>query len=230
MLILATRTGHCFRYFQCVWSLHRKSKCTGIQGTSEMDELSHAMREQLIALFQQHGLPFNDDDDDVEALHAGIAQDFATWLPVAAVQGILPRHIAALLPDRWLEYDTERIYDHDDYAILLRMFAERTIGEWQLERLTSVEEYDNGGRLAVLTFTSAGKYHAWGFPLYDGSDWVDQSFAEEIRRFAARYLSGDFVRVPPGGQSDAYVYLPRPVATELPAVIASLMRDARARM
>jgi hypothetical protein len=179
-----------------------------------MNELSRAMREQLIALFQRHGLPFNDNDDDVvEALHARIAQDFATWLPVAAVQTLLPRHIAVLLPERWLEYDTERIYDHDDYTILLRLFAERTIGEWQLERLTFVEQYDNGGRLAVLTFTSAGQYHVWGFPLYDGSDWVDQSIGEEIRRFVAQYLSGDFVRVPPGGQCDAYVYLPLSAST-----------------
>jgi hypothetical protein len=60
-----------------------------------MDELSRAVRAQLIALFQRHGLAYNDaDENDVEALHARIAEVFAAWMPVAAVQAMLPNLVA----------------------------------------------------------------------------------------------------------------------------------------
>ena len=75
---------------------------------------------RLLAIFRQCEVAVTGEVH--EALIQELARDASRSGPSTVASTIeqimLPGLIRTLLPDRWLAYDTERIYDPEDYALL----------------------------------------------------------------------------------------------------------------
>lgn len=191
-----------------------------------MDDLFREVYGQLTALLHEHEIPFSEEEAE-----ARINEELQYYISFQRndhdIRAIVRISLRELLPDRYLEYDTERITDPASYTSLIELFAQRTGGEWAPQHIEAslIPEKWRKVRQASVRFDDAkAGAQNWQFSQID--DWVSDTFIEYLTNFTQAYLPNNFGRVKTGDQFAAWVYLPFNVIADLEDLITRLCLQA----
>jgi hypothetical protein len=163
---------------------------------------------QACDLLQSAGLLSGIEEEHYQSL-----QDSQGW-----------NELFALMPERWVVFDCECVYEGDVFASLIADCANATLGEWVPTNIHSTftpdSTFDNAEM--VCTFSWHNEVFRWQFP--QSSKWVSDEFFAALFAFAADHLSGTFLEMPVVDQCATMVYLPTPVAQGIKLIMREKKR------
>jgi hypothetical protein len=126
-----------------------------------------------------------------------------------------------MLPKRRIHFDAECISGADDLERVVGHFADATEGTWNLSDLSA--RLHHGAEKGFIDFDTDGKGFHWEFE--QSGDYVSQELLDHLQAFAHTHLPGDFIEVPTPDQCYCAIYLERPAAEDVRALLDAYKQD-----
>jgi hypothetical protein len=126
-----------------------------------------------------------------------------------------------MLPKRRIHFDAECISGADDLERVVGHFADATEGTWNLSDLSARLHHD--AERGFIDFDTDGRSFHWEFE--QSGDYVSQELLDHLQAFARTHLPGDFIEVPTPDQCYCAIYLERPAAEDVRALLDAYKQE-----
>ena len=100
-------------------------------------------------------------------------------------------------------------------------FADATEGTWNLSELSARLHHD--AEKGFIDFDTDGKGFQWEFE--QSGDYVSRELLDHLQAFARTHLPGDFIEVPTPDQCYCAIYLERPAAEDVRALLDAYKQE-----